>query len=78
MSKLEDAEIRSSDPYLKQLLIDIVAFWNGGHLDFQVVSTPPTDTPQGAEIRLFDSGAGSVRIYIYSPISSAWHYVVLT
>lgn len=78
MSALEEIQIRTNDSQLKLLLADIVSFWNSGAFPFQVVSTPPTDTPGDVQIRLFDSGGGSVRIYVYSPTSSAWHYVALT
>ena len=77
MSLLEDIEIRTPDPQLKTHIAELVSFWNGGHYNFQIVSTPPTDSPGGPEIRLFDSGSGSVRLYFYSTISSAWHYLAL-
>lgn len=78
MSQLEDIVIRTQDQQLKLLLSDIITFWNGGNFPFQVISTPPTDQPPDAEIRLFDSGGGSVKLYFYSPTTSAWYSVTLT
>lgn len=78
MSLLESIEIRTSDPELKILLSDIIAFWNSGLFPFQVISAVPTDTPSDVQIRLFDSGAGSVKLYVYSPTSATWKSVALT
>lgn len=57
---------------------ELVAFWNSGAFPFQIVSSPPTDNPGDVEIRLFDSGGGSVRIYIFSTTSNSWWYIALT
>ena len=77
MSKLEDVDIRTRDVPLQEIISDIVTFWNLGKFDFQVVSTAPTDTPSGAEIRFFNSGAGSFRLYCYFP-SVGWKYAALS
>lgn len=78
MAQLDDAVVKIPDPQLRQFLSDLASFWNSGAFPFQVVSAPPTDSPGDVQIRLFDSGGGSVRIYIYSPTSSGWWYVILT
>lgn len=78
MAQLEDIVIKTPDAQLQLLLSDLIAFWNSGAFPFQVTSTPPTDNPGDAEIRLFDSGGGSVKLYFYSPTSSAWYSVTLT
>lgn len=78
MATLEDITIRTQDTQLKLLLSEIVSFWNSGAYKFQIVSTPPTDNPGDVQIRLYDSGAGAYRLYIYSTTSSAWRYVVLS
>lgn len=78
MSQLEDISIKTNDPFLKLFMSELISFWNQGNLPFQVVSSPPTDNPGDAEIRLFDSGGGSVKLYFYSPTSSAWYSVTLT
>ncbi len=78
MAQLEDIVIRTQDSQLKSLLSDIISFWNSGAFPFQVVSTPPTDNPGDAEIRLFDSGGGSVKLYFFSPTTTAWYSVTLS
>lgn len=75
---MEDIVIKTQDSQLKQLLQDIITFWNAGAFPFQIVSAIPTDTPPDVQIRLFDSGAGSVKVYIYSPTTSAWYSVALS
>lgn len=78
MSQLENIQIKTPDPFLKLFMSDLITFWNAGNFPFQIISAPPTDNPGDAEIRLFDSGGGSVRLYFYSPTSSGWWYVQLT
>lgn len=78
MAQLEDIVIKTQDSQLKSLLSDLISFWNSGAFPFQITSTPPTDNPGDVEIRLFDSGGGSVRIYIYSTTSAGWWYIQLT
>lgn len=78
MAQLENIVIKVSDPQLKLFLSDLISFWNSGAFPFQIISTPPTDQPGDVQIRLYDSGGGVVRIYLYSPTSSSWHYVALT
>lgn len=78
MSQLEDIQIKTQDPFLKLFMSELISFWNSGSFPFQVVSTPPTDNPGDIQIRLFDSGAGSVRLYIYSTTSQRWAFVQLT
>lgn len=78
MAQLEDIAIRTPDPFLKLFMSDLISFWNQGNIPFQVISAPPTDNPGDAEIRLFDSGAGSVKLYFFSPTSNAWYSVALT
>lgn len=78
MANLEDIVIRTQDSQLKGLLSDIISFWNSGAFPFQVISTVPTDNPGDAEIRLFDSGGGSVKLYFFSPTTTAWYSITLT
>lgn len=78
MPQLENIEIRTNDQQLKLFMSDLIAFWNSGGIPFQIVSTVPVDSPADVQIRLFDSGAGSVKLYVYSPTSSAWKSVTLT
>lgn len=78
MAQLEDLQIKTQDPFLKLFMSELISFWNSGAFPFQIVSTPPADQPGDVQIRLFDSGAGSIRIYIYSPTSQRWAYAILT
>jgi hypothetical protein len=73
MTKLEDTVIKTKDSRLRLFLTEIVELWNGGKIDFRVVSDVPSDTPEGAEIRLFDTGLGTVRIYFFAPSTGAWY-----
>ena len=78
MAQLENISIKTNDPFLKLFMQDLISFWNSGAFPFQIISTPPTDSPGDVQIRLFDSGGGSVKLYIYSPTSQAWKSVVLS
>lgn len=78
MAQLEDISIKTNDPFLKLFMSELISFWNSGSFPFQIVSTPPGDKPGDVQIRLMDTGAGSLRIYIYSPTSQRWAYAVLT
>ena len=77
MANLENIQIKTPDPFLKLFMNDLISFWNSGAFPFQVVSSVPSDKPGDAQIRLFDSGGGVVRLYFYSPTSLSWHYVNL-
>lgn len=70
MTKLEDIEIRTPDRALKELLVEIVTLWNAGKISFDVINAEPTDTPNDGEIRIYDSGAGVVRLYVFAPGSA--------
>ena len=35
------------------------------------ITAEPTDTPSDVEIRVFDSGSGAVRLYVFAPGSEA-------
>lgn len=72
MAQLENIEIRSNDPELKLFMSDLITFWNRGVLPFPVISSTPTDTPSDAQMRVFDSGSGSYKLYIYFPTSQVW------
>lgn len=72
MSKLEDIKIRTDDRALKELLSEIVAFWNLGKIGFTIISAEPTDNPEDAELRLFDNGSVA-RLYVYGPVSAKWY-----
>lgn len=78
MAQLESSPIRTQDPFLKLFLNDLTSFWNSGAFPFQIVSAVPTDNPGDAQIRLFDSGSGAVKLYFFSPTTSAWYSVTLT
>ncbi len=71
MTKLDDVAIKVRDRGLKEFVSEIVTFWNAGKIDFTVIIAEPTDSPAGAEIRLFDNGSVA-RIYIYGPESGKW------
>lgn len=78
MPPLENIEIKTNDPQLKLFMSDLITFWNRGVLPFQVISTPPTDSPGEAQIRVFDSGSGSWKLYIYFPTSQVWKSVTFS
>lgn len=78
MPALENIQVKTDDPALKLFMADLISFWNRGAFPFQIVSTPPTDNPGEVQFRLFDSGGGSIKLYCYSPTSSAWASVTLT
>jgi hypothetical protein len=71
MTKLEDIHIKTKDRALRELLSDIVSLWNGGKYSFKIISSEPTDTPDDGEIRIYDSGAGVVRLYVFAPGSGS-------
>lgn len=77
MTKLEDDEIKTPDPRLKDILSNIISAWNAGNISFNEVSTVPTDTPADVQLRAFHSG-GTYRIYMFFPSTNDWHYVDLT
>lgn len=77
MSKLDDVVIKSKDKPLREWLSDLTALWNKGKMGFSLISGDPTDTPSDPEIRIYDSGADVVRIYVYAPSSAAWFYVTV-
>jgi len=77
MSKLDDVVIKTNDKPLREWLSDLVTFWNKGKLGFSLISGDPTDSPSDPEIRIYDSGADVVRIYVYAPSSQAWFYVAI-
>lgn len=70
--------IKTNDAQLKLFMSDLVTFWNGGLFSFPVISAVPTDQPGEAQIRVFDSGAGSYKLYVYFPTSQVWASVVFT
>lgn len=74
MTKLQDIQIKTKDRALRELLSEVVTFWNGGKYSFKVISATPTDTPSDAEIRVYDSGADVVRLYVYAPSSAKWFW----
>jgi len=76
MPPLENIEIKTPDPYLKLFMSDLITFWNRGGIPFPVISTPPTDSPGEAQIRVFDSGSGSYKLYVYFPTSQVWKSAV--
>jgi hypothetical protein len=67
MPKLEDTVIKTKDRALQEFITELVSFWNLGKYSFSKISAEPTDTPQDVEIRIFDSGAGAVRLYVFVP-----------
>lgn len=77
MPALENIEIKSNDPQLKLFMSDLITFWNRGVIPFQVISAPPTDSPGEAQLRVFDSGSGSYKIYMFFPTSNVWKSVDL-
>jgi len=72
MTKISDENIKTKDRALRELLSTIVTFWNSGKYSFKLISADPTDSPSDPEIRISDSGADVVRIYVYAPSSAAW------
>jgi len=56
----------------------LVTFWNKGAFPFPVISAVPTDQPGEAQIRVFDSGSGSYKLYVYFPTSQVWKSAVFT
>jgi len=70
MTKIQDTQIRTKDRALRDLLGEIVTFWNGGKYSFKIISAEPSDTPSDGEIRIYDSGGGVVRLYIFAPGSA--------
>ena len=70
MALLEDPEIRTKDRALKEHVVEIVQLWNRGLYNFKLIVAEPTDTPTGPEIRVYDSGAGVVRLYVFAPGSA--------
>ena len=77
MTKINDDDIRSPDPQLKELLSNFILLWNQGKIGFQQISTVPTDSPDDVEIRAFNSGT-TYRIYIYFPTAAVWKSVNLS
>ena len=67
MTKLEDAQIRTKDRALQEFLTELVSLWNLGKIGFTKISAEPSDTPSDLEIRVLDSGAGAVRLYVFVP-----------
>lgn len=69
MAKLDDISIKTKDKALQEFIETLVVYWNRGLLGFKEIAAEPTDTPQDVEIRIFNSGAGAVRIYVFVPNS---------
>lgn len=78
MPSLENIEIKTNDPQLKLFMSDLITFWNKGLMPFPVISATPTDSPGEAVFRVFDSGAGSYKLYIYFPTSQVWKSVTFS
>lgn len=78
MPPLENIEIKTPDPELKLFMSDLITFWNRGVIPFPVISTVPGDTPGEAQIRVFDSGSGSYKLYVYFPTSQVWKSVIFS
>jgi len=74
MTKIEDIVIKTKDRALREILSEIVTLWNSGKYSFRLISTDPTDSPSDPEMRVSDSGADVVRIYVYAPSSAAWFH----
>ena len=70
MTKLDDTVIKTKDRALSELLNDLITFWNKGKIGFTKITADPTDTPSDVELRILDSGAGAVRIYVFVPGSA--------
>ena len=67
MTKLEDTQIKTKDRNLQEHVSEIVTLWNGGKFGFKEIAAAPTDTPVDVELRVFNSGAGAVRLYVFVP-----------
>ena len=74
MTKIDDQQIKTKDRALREMLSDIATLWNGGKYSFKLISAAPTDSPSDPEIRVFDSGADVVRLYVYAPSSAKWFW----
>lgn len=57
---------------------DLITFWNAGGFEFQVISATPIDSPGAAQMRVFDSGSGSYKLYIYFPTSQVWKSAIFS
>lgn len=67
MTKLENVVLKTKDRALQEHVEELITFWNGGKYSFKNISAEPTDTPSDPEIRVYDSGAGVVRLYVFAP-----------
>jgi hypothetical protein len=74
VTKLDDMQIRTQDRALRELLSTIVTYWNGGKYSFKEISATPTDSPSDPEMRVSDSGADVVKLYVYAPSSAKWFW----
>ena len=75
--KIDDVSIKTNDRPLREWISDLVSLWNKGKLGFTLVASEPSDAPSDPEIRIYDSGADVVRIYVYAPSSGAWFWVTV-
>ena len=75
MTKIDDVVIKSNDRPLREWIADLVTLWNKGKIGFTLIAAEPSDVPSDVEIRVYDSGADVVRIYVYAPSSAAWFWV---
>ena len=84
LTKIEDPQIKTQDRALQEHVSEIVTLWNRGKYSFTATATSgPTDTPSDVEFRLFNSGAGTVKLQIFVPGSAGvngigWWAVTLT
>jgi hypothetical protein len=68
MTKLEDISIKTKDRALQEHVTELVALWNRGKIGFtKSSSSGPTDSPSDVEFRVYDSGAGTVRLLVFVP-----------
>ena len=71
MTKIDDPAIKTKDPALQEHISQLVTLWNRGKYSFTSSATSgPTDTPSDVEFRLYDSGAGTVKLQIFVPGSA--------
>ena len=84
MTKLDDPVVLTRDRGLQEHISTLVTLWNRGKYSFTASATSgPSDTPSDVEFRLYDSGAGTVKLQIFVPGSAGvngigWWAVTLT
>ena len=84
MTKLNDPVIKIKDRILQEHITEVVSLWNLGKFSFTSSATSgPSDTPSDVEFRLYNSGAGAVKLQVFIPGSAGvngigWWAVQLT